>query len=135
MSTVQQRNVATTQAVFAAFGAGDIPGILTHLDPEIRIEFYGPSAIPYAGNYEGLEEARRFFETVLASVRIDEFTPEEFLADRNKVVVTGHLSLVALATGRPIVSDFVHVITLAGGKWLRFRDFMNTAVGAAAFAA
>ncbi|MEQ8497646.1 MAG: nuclear transport factor 2 family protein, partial [Gammaproteobacteria bacterium] len=69
-----------------------------------------------------------------SSVRINEFTPDEFLADVDKVVVTGHLNLDAIATGRTIDSDFVHVITLADGKWTRFRDFMNTAIAVAAFA-
>ncbi len=129
-----QQNITATQNIFTAFGAGDVPAILAQLDPEILINFYGPPVIPYAGTYRGLDEARTFFDTVLRSVQIDEFVPEEFLADRDKVVVTGHLNLVALATGRRIVSDFVHVITLRDGRWLRFRDFMNTAEGAAAFA-
>ncbi|MAM93573.1 MAG: hypothetical protein CMI61_02875 [Parvibaculum sp.] len=41
--------------------------------------------------------------------------------------------LTAIATGRTIDSDFVHVITLKDGKSLRFRDLMNTAVAVAAF--
>lgn len=126
-------NIETTQAVFAAFGAGDIPAILEHLAEDVVIEFYGPTAIPYAGTYRGHVEARRFFETVLCSVRINQFEPEEFLADADKVIVTGHLNLNALSTGGTIDSDFVHVITLADGRWTRFRDFMNTAVAVAAF--
>ena len=43
------RNIAATQALFAAFGAKDIPAILEYLHPGIVIEFYGPSVIPYAG--------------------------------------------------------------------------------------
>lgn len=128
-------NIETTQAIFAAFGAGDIPAILEHLAEDVVIEFYGPAVIPYAGTYRGRAEARRFFETVLSSVRINQFEPEEFLADADKVIVTGHLNLNALSTGGTIDSDFVHVITLADGKWTRFRDFMNTAVAVAAFSA
>ena len=58
---------------------------------------------------------------------------EEMLADGDKVIVTGHLNLTAKSTDRTIDSDFVHVITLNGGKWMRFRDFMNTAVAVQAF--
>ncbi|MAB12667.1 nuclear transport factor 2 family protein [Parvibaculum sp.] len=129
-----QKNIEATQALFAAFGAQDIPGIMEFLHPDIGIEFYGPQVIPYAGTYSGLEECRGFFETVLSSVDIHQFDAEEFIAERDKVVVTGHLNLTAKATGRSIDSDFVHVITLKDGKWLRFRDFMNTAVAVAAFA-
>jgi uncharacterized protein len=132
--SVQTDNIAVTREVFARFGAGDIPGILAQLDDDVVIEFYGPPVIPYAGNRRGMNAARAFFETVLASVDIRVFEPEEFLADADKVVVTGRLALTARATGRPIESDFVHVITLHQGRWRRFRDFMNTAVAAAAFA-
>ena len=67
--------IETTQALFERFGAGDIPGILALLDPAVVIDFYGPDVIPYAGHYSGLEEARRFFETVLSSVDIHVFEP------------------------------------------------------------
>ena len=132
--TTRETNLSATQSLFAAFGEGDIPAILEWVNDDIEIEFYGPAVIPYAGHYRGRESARRFFETVLSSVDIHEFAPEEMLADADKVIVTGHLHLTAKSTGRDIVSDFVHVITLRNGRWSRFRDFMNTAVAVAAFA-
>ena len=89
--------------------------------------------IPYAGFYHGKAEAQKFFETVLSSIDINQFDPEEMLSAEDKVIVTGHLNLTTKSTGREIDSDFVHVITLKDGKWLRFRDFMNTAVAVAAF--
>ncbi len=127
-------NIEITQALFAAFGAGDVPGILAHVNDDIRIEFYGPSdIIPYADFYEGMDEARRFFETVLASVDIHVFDTQEFLSDGDKVVVTGVLHLTAKSTGRDIKSDFVHVITMKDGKWSKFRDFMDTHEAVKAF--
>ncbi|MBI1261502.1 MAG: nuclear transport factor 2 family protein [Rhizobiales bacterium] len=128
------KNIEATQKLFEAFGAKDIPAIMTYLDPEIVIDFYGPDVIPYANHYEGTEEARRFFETVLSSVDINQFDAEDIFGAGDKVVVTGHLNLRALSTGRIIDSDFVHVITLRDERWLHFRDFMNSAVAAAAFA-
>jgi len=123
-----------TEEVFAAFGEGDVDRIMRSLHDRVRIEFYGPDTIPYAGHYSGQHECRRFFETVLASVDIHQFDAEEFICEGNKVVVTGHLNLTARSTGGSIDSDFVHVITVADGKWLLFRDFMNTANAHAAFA-
>ena len=131
--TIQEANVAATQKLFEAFGAQDIPKILEYVNDDVIIDFYGPEVIPYAGHYTGKEAARSFFATVLSSVDIHEFAPEEFLADRDKVVVTGHLHLTARRTGRDIVSDFVHVITLENEKWSRFRDFMNTTEAYLAF--
>jgi hypothetical protein len=125
--------VDVTKAVFEAFGLQDVDAIVDLLDEDIRIQFYGPDAIPYAGDYSGKDEARRFFETVLASVDIHQFDQEHFLSDGDMVIVTGHLRLTAKSTGRLIESDYAHVITVKGGKWLRFRDFMNTYEAAQAF--
>ena len=130
---MSQENITATQEIFVQFGAGNIPGILELLDDDIVIEFYGPTTIPYAGTYRGKDEARQFFETVLSSVDINQFDPEEMLAVEDKVFVTGHLNLNPKSTNGVIDSDFVHVITMKNGKWLRFRDFMNTAVAAEAF--
>ena len=130
-----QSPIAVTQALFERFGAKDVPGIVDLLDDDIVIDFYGPSVIPYAGHYEGKAEAKRFFETVLSNVEIHQFDAEQFLSDGDMVTVTGQLHLTAKPTGRDIRSDFAHVITVRNGKWLRFRDFMNTVEAAAAFAA
>ena len=125
--------VETTQEIFGRFGAGDVDGILELLDPEITIDFYGPEIIPYAGQYRGLEEARRFFETVLKSVEIHVFEPEFMFGEDERVAVKGHLRLESKATGREIQSDFAHIIEVRDGRWLHFFDFMNTAVAADAF--
>lgn len=127
--------IEVTQDVFVSFGDGDVPGILAQLDEDVVINFYGPEIIPYAGDYRGLDEARNFFETVLSSVDIHQFEPEQFMSDGDMVTVTGQLHLTARSTGRSFKSAFVHVITVKDQKWLRFRDFMNTAVAADAFAA
>ncbi|TDU26891.1 hypothetical protein DFR24_3923 [Panacagrimonas perspica] len=126
-------NVAITQEIFGRFGRGDVPAILELLSEDVLIEFYGPPVIPYANTFKGQAGARKFFETVLASVDIHQFDAEEFISERDKVIVTGHLRLTAKSTGGSIESDFVHVITMKDGKWTRFRDFMNTSVAQAAF--
>lgn len=127
-------NLAATRALFACFGAQDIDGILAHLCDDVTIEFYGPPVIPYAGTYRGTAEARRFFTTVHAVLDIQQFDAEEMLAAGDTVVVTGRLTLTPKATGVTYRSAFAHVITLRDGRWLRFRDFMDTAAAAAAFA-
>lgn len=125
--------IAVTQTIFGYFGAGDIDRMLEHMDESIVIDFYGPPVIPYAGHYAGQAEARRFFETVLASVDIHVFEPQQFFGQGNMVAVTGKLHLSARSTGRDIRSDFAHIIEVRDGRWCWFRDFMDTAVAQAAF--
>ncbi len=134
--TTEQQELSTEQVVQAAyerFGAGDIVGMLEYLQPDVQIEFYGPSVIPYAGTWRGHDEVSRWLETIYSSVDVKVFEPQEMISARDKVVTTGRLHLVAKPTGRDIESDFVHVITVTDGKWSRFRDFMNTAVAVDAF--
>ena len=131
--SIQDDNIAATQKLFEAFGDRNVDGMMEYINDDIVVEFYGPNTIPYAGHYEGQQGARRFFETVLASIQVNEFEPEEMLADGDKVIVTGHLNLTTNAGGQPIDSYFVQVITMRDGKWSRFRDFMDTAAAQAAF--
>ena len=129
----EDANLAATQALFTAFAAQDFDTALEHVADSVVVEFYGPPAIPYAGIHRGRQACRAFFETVHRSVDIHQFEPEEMIAKDDKVFVTGHLRLTAKSTGRTFESDFSHVITLTDGKWVRFRDFMDTAVAVAAF--
>lgn len=131
---MSQKNVEQVMEVFARFGRGDVPAIVEMLADNVVIDFYGPSVVPYAGHWEGKAKAQKFFETVLSNVEIHQFDPLEFIAERDKVVVFGHLRLTAKTTGGSIESDFAHVITVQDGKWTHFRDFMNSVVAANAFA-
>ena len=126
-------NLETTEEIFTRFGNHDIDGILELLDDDARIEFYGVDAIPYAGDYQGIKACRTFFETVLSSVDIHVFEAEQFLTEGDTVIVVGRLHLTVKRNGNAIISPFVHVITCRNGKWLRFRDFMNTAIAQKAF--
>ncbi len=127
-------SLAVTQEVFQRFGNHDVDGIYELLDSDATIDFYGPSVIPYAGHYRGASECRRFFETVLSSVNIHVFQPDKFITEGNWVAVLGHLHLTTKRDGREITSDFAHIIECRDGKWLHFRDFMNTVVAQEAFA-
>ncbi len=130
---MSKKPVDVTVEVFTRFGNKDVPAIVEMLSEDILIEFYGPAVIPYAGTYRGKREAERFFTTVLSSVDIHQFEPEQFLSDGQMVTVTGNLHLTARSTGRDIRSAFAHVITVQDGKWIRFRDFMNTSAAESAF--
>jgi len=130
---LEEANLALTKQVFFRFGSHDVDGIVELLHDDAHIEFYGPSEIPYAGDYKGLVECREFFTTVLSSVDIHVFEADEFICENDKVIVVGHLRLTTKTNGNEIKSPFVHVITCKDGKWLWFRDFMNTTVAYKAF--
>ncbi len=59
-----QANVALVLRVYDEFGRGDIPAVLTRLDPQADLNFEGPSTIPWAGNWHGREGWAKFFQAV-----------------------------------------------------------------------
>ncbi|BBY61452.1 nuclear transport factor 2 family protein [Mycolicibacterium sarraceniae] len=129
----ESANVAATKAIYAAVPAGDLETALSHMDSEVRITYYGSDAIPYAGDYQGIAKAVEFFSTVGSHVQIVAMEPWLFIEDGDNLAVWGHQKFLRPATGHLWESEFAHIIALRGGKWLHFRDFMNSALTHQAF--
>lgn len=121
------------KSMYQALLSGDFDQVHDHLHENCVIEFYGPNSIPYAGIYRGKEICKKFFDHVQNDVVIHTFTQDEFIAGERQVAVVGHLTLEANATGRVYDSEYAHIIDIEDGKWIRFRDFADTATVAHAF--
>lgn len=134
MSDTEARNIAATKAIYAAVPAGDLDTALTHLDPQIRITYYGSDAIPYAGDYRGIDQAVSFFTAVGSAIEIVEMQTWKFIAEGDDLATWGLQRFRRRDTGYEWESEFAHIITLRDGRWLYFRDFMNSALTHLAFA-
>jgi ketosteroid isomerase-like protein len=128
---MSQKSLEVAQEFYASIHAGDFDRLFRTMSQDCTIEFYGPPVIPFAGIFRGLEKCRIFFGHVANDVVIRQFTQEEFIASVDRVAVTGRLVLEFLATGRVYDSEYAHVLSVAGGKLTRFRDYQNTAMAAA----
>lgn len=135
MTKPDSRNVATTKALYAAVPAGDAATVFANVDPEIHVTYYGTEEIPYAGDFHGLDGMRRFLEAVGGNVEVVRIEPRLFIEEGDHLAVWGDLVFRTKRGGREFGSEFAHVITLRDGKWLRFRDFFNSALAARTFAA
>jgi len=132
-SATTARNIAATQSIYAAVPAGDLQTALDLLDPDVRITYYGTDEIPYAGDYHGIDEAVRFFTTFGQTIAITEMEAWKFIASGDDLATWGRQRFRLLATGYEWESEFAHIITLRDGRWLHFRDFMNSALTLRAF--
>ena len=132
-ATNESCNIAATKAIYAAIPAGDLQTALSHLDSDVRITYYGTDEIPYAGDYRGIEQATAFFAKVAQAIEIVEMEPWKFIAQGNDLATWGRQRFRRLATGYEWESEFAHIITLRNGRWLHFRDFMNSALTLQAF--
>lgn len=130
---IEERNIANTRAIYTAVPAGDLETAVSLLDTEIRITYYGSDAIPYAGDYRGMARALEFFATVAEHIEIVAMEAWLFIPDGDNLAVWGQQKFLRRATGHTWESEFAHIITLRDGKWLHFRDFMNSALTHEAF--
>lgn len=119
--------------MYAALLSGNFPKVYDMLHADCEIEFYGPNTIPYAGRYCGKELCKKFFSHVENDVIIHTFSQDEFIASDTQVAVYGHLTLTAKVTGVKYDTKYAHFIDVKEGKWIRFRDFADTATVAHAF--
>jgi hypothetical protein len=119
--------VDTVRRFYDALGRGDVPSVLSLLDPQVewteaeRFPYYGgtwhgPQAVldkvlvPLSGDWDGFSA-----------------TAHEFVADGDRVVSLGTYSGTFKKTGRSLSAAFAHVWTVRGDKLVRFDMHTDTA--------
>ncbi len=131
-----QSNTSLVQAVYAAFGRGDAPFILSNLDEAVEwASNCNPADIPWGGVRHGHAGALSFLQALGGHVDFEAFEPRLFAAEGDLVFVQGRSVARVKATGRAYDSDWVHVFTISGGKLKRFHEFYDTAAIIAALPA
>ena len=109
----ETRNVSTIKDIYAAFGRGDIPGIVERLAADVTWRVHVDPVAPFSGAFDGKANVPRFFETLGGAVDTQVFDPQEFVAQGDTVVSIGRYVCQGRASGK--VSD---------GRWVfvwRFR--------------
>lgn len=128
----EQDNLDIVMGIYEAFGRGDLPAVLNRVDPQAELQFEGPSAVPWTGNYHGREGWTKFFQTLGRNVDEITLTMEPFAAQGDRVVVAGRYQARVKATGQRIDSPLVHLWTLRNGMVARCLELTDTAAEAAA---
>ena len=85
----EQANVRTVEAIYAAFGRGDLGAVLTTLDEDVAWRHPRPDDIPWGGERHGRDAVAEFFIATNRYLEVEEFTPEQFVARDNQVIVFG----------------------------------------------
>lgn len=117
----------TVQTVYEAFGRGDIEAVLSYTSEDIEWSLPGPVEIsPLSGTRCGKEQVAQFFQTLFETQEMLEFTPQEFIAQGDTVVVLGHNRVRVRSTGNTAETDWVRVFSFQDGKVIRFRDYVDT---------
>ncbi len=132
MST--QESLQLVKEGYAAFGRGDIAGLLTLMADDV--EWISPgTGLPMSGTYRGVEGVANFFQKLAAEVEILDFQPREFVADGDRVLVLGSQSAKVRATNRIATLEWVMSFTVRNGKIINFREYADTKAMAEAYQA
>ena len=118
----EQHNLDLVRRIYAAFGQGDLEGILVALDPQVSWRTPGAPDLPTGGLRHGLQAVREFFPLLLNTFDIAEFQPHDFLAAGDKVVVLGTSREGPKGSGRLVDFRWVHVFTFRDGKIVAFEE-------------
>ena len=128
-----EENKRVVQAIFEAFGRGDVPGVLSHLAEDVEWSAPGPSSVPYLGDRRGHSGATEFFVQLGTNVEFEYFEPGAFIAEGDRVVALGRERGRVKGTGKTFDNDWALVFTVEGGKVTGFQCYENTAAIAEAF--
>jgi ketosteroid isomerase-like protein len=131
--SLNEDSVSVVRHAYDCFEKRDIPGLLQLIGPECDWSCPGPaSEMPWAGSFHGPAEVSKFFDALDRSVEFLEFAPGDFLAQNDKVMVTGHERDRVKSTGKTYEVDWAHYFEVKNGKIVNFRDYQDTAAIVAA---
>lgn len=123
------KHIQSVQAIYAAFGRGDVPGVLAQLGEDIAWEYQPTSTdVPWLAPRRGRADVGGFFEVLMQEVEIKKFEPTAILAGDMRVIALINFEGTVRRTGRTIIEvDEAHVWTFDGsGKVARFRHCTDT---------
>lgn len=129
----EQKNIELVQQAYGDYARGDFDHLLSCMTPQVDWEIPDVPGLSFTGKRRGADQVREYFQLANEDMGVREFTPKEFIAQGNKVIVLGYGAWTAKNSGQDFESDWVHVFTIEGGRIAAFREFMDGHRAAAAF--
>ncbi len=121
------QNVETVKQMYAAFGRGDVHGILAHLADDVVWSFEANDKISWAGVRHGKDEAVGFFTGIAADLTDSHLEMTEFVAEGEIVASFGRYSATVRKNGIRVSSPVGHYFRFKNGKVAEYRNLINTA--------
>lgn len=114
-------HIETVQAIYTAFGKGDVPAILAHLADGIAWDQDAPAyGVPIYEPGTGKAHVGKFFESI-QGLEFIRFEPTNFLSGGNQVAVPIRIAVRVKSTGKVVEALEIHLWTFGDdGKVSRF---------------
>lgn len=129
----EQQNLALVRQAYEAYARQDLEQVLACMAPGITWEIPSVPELCFTGRRQGRDQVAEYFRMNNELQETRAFTPREFIAQGDKVVVLGHGAWTARDTGAEFESDWVDVFTIADGQITAFREFLDVHVAVQAF--
>jgi ketosteroid isomerase-like protein len=126
---MSEANKKTIEAVYAAFGRGDVPFILQRVTESTRWDFsVTASDVPWHGPFGSKSELPRFFQTMTELLTFEAFEPRAFVAEGRDVVVKLRVAYSVKRTGRRVDGEQVQWWSFDdAGRIVSLRHYEDTA--------
>ena len=125
-----KEKVALIRKMYDAFSAGDVKTILDTVNPDAEWINYGPSTVPYMGNFNG--RVPSFFQAIGETTTHGKVMAAKYIAHGDVVVTQGRYTATVRGSGASIDSPIGHIFTIRNGKVASWIGFSDTATIAAA---
>ena len=110
--------------VYGRFGKGDIDGFLALCADDIEWVVNGPAGLDKCQAFKGPDGVKRFLDILTSSWEFSSFTPHEFIASGETVVVLGEETGKDKASGANFENRWAHVFDVREGRVVRFREYL-----------
>lgn len=126
-------NLETVQAIYQAFGQGDVPAILARLAPDVAWEQWASNSgqaagVPWFAARTGREAVGGFFQVIGTDFDIHEFSLLDFMAGDRQVAVEFVMDATIRSTGKHFRDEEMHLWTFnESGQVTRLRHYADTA--------
>lgn len=133
-----EENVKLVQEFWRRFLNDDIDGMLElNADDIVWNIGSGPAVniVPYFGVFRGREGCLDCLAKYDEAAAPEVFEMDEYLGDKDKVVVLGHEKVTAKPTGRQFESKLIFIFTVRGDKIASMSGTFDTAALLQAFSA
>ncbi len=131
-----EENTETIQAVYRAFGRGDVPAVLDAVTNDVDWATETSSTVaPWYGVRHGKDGVASFFEAFGSTMEVQEFNPYAFAANDSEVHTVVRCRATNRTTGKTIDHDLHHFFRFRDGKIAFYRGTEDTSQTEATFEA
>lgn len=133
---LSETNIQIVQQIYAAFGRGDMPGIMEHISQDLR--HFGvvsdQKLLPWHIQIDRKQDVPLFFQAIAESSEFARFEPRDFVAGGDHVYCTISFDATFKRNGKTFTHDNgVHRFTFKDGKVVEWFGTEDTAKTSAAY--